>query len=494
MVNRNGTSEELSKSVKGSLLLFSIDDCLCSDPAAGNRNGTSTNNVGTNGNYWSGSPNESNTQNAYNLNFNDDNRNVNWNNRNNGQSVRPVSELTSKSEDIVRHFSITKEQLLYDLYRAYKDARRNKRWKQYQLEFELNLEEELVRLRDEIMENRYIPRPSTCFVIHDPKMREIFAADFRDRIVHHLFYNYTHVLFERCFIHDSYSCIKNRGTHWGINRLKHHILSVSKGYTQPCSVLKIDIRGYFMGINRNKLFQLCLDILEKMRKHHSDIAGKTWEEVLDYNWVKYLLEIIIVSDPIKNCKILGNVKDWKNLPDEKSLFCAESNCGLPIGNLSSQLFSNIYLNILDQYVKRVLKCRHYGRYVDDAYVVSSDKRRLIAIIPKISRFLELELGLKINREKTKIVDVNHGVEFLGAYIKPFRTYISSSSKQRIETKLKYIHTLESNRMCSSINSYLGIFSHYKSYCLRRVLFGNNYWLNLYGHFTKDWLTYRLYNC
>lgn len=120
---------------------------------------------------------------------------------------------------------MTKQELLTDIIRAYKDARLHKRNMCYQLEFEYNLEANLHKLCDELWARTYKPRPSTCFIIHDPKMREVFAADFRDRIVHHLFYNYTYKTYERTFIADSYSCIKDRGTHYGIGRLRHHILS-----------------------------------------------------------------------------------------------------------------------------------------------------------------------------------------------------------------------------------------------------------------------------
>ena len=461
-----------------SLSLFSIDDCLGSVPAAGYRNGSSLNNAGSNGNYWSSTPNESNSNNAWNLNFNSSEYNMNNNNRNNGQSVRPVIELTKKSsDDKVRHFSISKEQLLIDLYRAYKDARRHKRGRNYQLKFEFNLEENLVNLRDELINQIYKPFPSDCFIIHDPKMREVFAAHFRDRIVHHLFYNYTYEIFEKSFIYDSYSCIKKKGTHFGIKRLKHHIRSVSSGYSKPCYVLKIDIKGYFMNINRDVLLGLCRKTLSK---HKSQF---------DESFVDYLLETIINSNPMDNCNVLGNIEDWCGLPDEKSLFCAKEDCGLPIGNLSSQLFSNVYMNVFDQYVKRKLKCRHYGRYVDDAYIVSGDRDYLKRLIPEISDFLYDELGLKINLHKTRIYNAYHGVEFLGAYIKPFRTYISSSSLKRIKRKVNSLEVKNKKYLQSSINSFLGVLSHYDSYCLRRVIFGNNDKLNSAGDFDKKFLRF-----
>ena len=155
--------------------------------------------------------------------------------------------------------------LLADLIVAYHDARRHKRGKFYQTHFEMNQERELVNLRDELLERRYAARPSSCFIIHDPKMREVFAAEFRDRVVHHLFYNYTHELFERTFIADCYSCIVGRGTHYGVERLKKHIRSCSQNWSKPCYVLKLDIRGYFMNINRARLLARCRELLGKFK-------------------------------------------------------------------------------------------------------------------------------------------------------------------------------------------------------------------------------------
>jgi len=471
---------------------FSIDDCHAGVPAAGYRNGSSLNNAGDNGNYWSSIPNESDARNAYNLNFNSSDHNLNWNNRNNGQSVRPVSELTTSSVITdARRFSITKDKLLVDIVRAYHDARKHKRGRGYQLDFEFNLEDRLVSLRDDLFNGTYIPLPSTCFIVHEPKMREVFAADFRDRIVHHLFYNYTHVLFERTFIYDTYSCIKGRGIHFGIERLKHHIRSVSAGYSKPCYILKLDIKSYFMNIDKHRLLKICRDTLGKMRHRISDVDGKTWESVLDYSFLDYLLESIIFADPVKDCILLGDVHDWEKLPKEKSLFFTHPCKGLPIGNLTSQLFSNIYMNVFDQYVKRGLGCRHYGRYVDDAYIVSDSRSMLKSVIPKIKAFLDSELGLCLNPDKLKIFDANHGVEFLGAYIKPFRTYMSSSSLRRIRAKILSMGNggCDNVSLRSSVNSYLGVFSHCDSYCMRRVLFGYSSSLAVKGHFSRDWLRF-----
>lgn len=381
-------------------------------------------------------------------------------------------------------FSISKEQLLFDLYKAYKLAKKNNSKKQYQLAFEFNLEENLIELRDNLISGTYEPLTYTCFIVHHPKMREVFAADFRDRIVHHLFYSYTHVLFERTFIYDSYSCIKKRGTHFGISRLKHHIRSVSMGYTKSCYILKLDIKGYFMSIDKQLLISICKETLNKMANHKSDHDNLKWNQKLDFKFIRYLLEKIVKSDPILDCRILGKKNEWKYLPLEKSLFCSQKNCGLPIGNLSSQLFSNIYMNIFDQFIKRELRCRNYGRYVDDAYIVSNSKEELLTILPVISNFLENELKLKLQLRKTKIYDARYGVEFLGAFIKPYRTYVANSTKKRISHKIKYIKKDNKTYLRSSINSILGLLSNYSSYCYRKTVVYKAQ-LYRYGTFSCD---------
>ena len=428
-------------------------------PAAGNGNGSSLNNSGSNGNYWSSTPN-SNSNNAWNLNFNSSNFNANNNNRYNGFPVRPVRELAAvPSGDTPHH-------LLEDLYRAYLSARRHKRGKGYQIRFEMNQERELVRLRDELLNRTYEPRPASCFIIHEPKMREVFAAEFRDRIVHHLFYDYTHEAFERTFIADSYSCVEGRGTHYGIGRLKRHIRSCTRNWSREGYVLKLDIRGYFMHIDREILLARCREILAKTWARRGDAAfGGASAEFVDY-----LLEKICLLDPLENCRVIGDREEWKKLPADKSLFCSDAGCGLPIGNLSSQLFSNVYLGMLDDYVKRELKVRHYGRYVDDVYIVGETKEELKALIGPIRAFLRERLGLELSDGKTRIVAVRHGVEFLGAFVKPFRTYASGRTLRRIRNHIHAIGPrMRRARAQAVVNSSLGVLSHYDSYCVRKVL-------------------------
>ena len=462
-------------------------------PAAGYRNGTSTNNQGSNGNYWSSSINTGNTSNAQNLNFNSGNVNMNNNNRKNGFSVRAVkstylfSSLCILSNDrLAMCYRISFEELLSDLHVAYVDARRHKRQKSYQLSFERRAEENLRVLACELWERRYTPQPSSCFIITDPKQREVFAAQFRDRIVHHLYYNYTHEMLERTFITDSYSCIPRRGTHYGIGRLERHIRRESQNYTEPCWVLKMDIRGYFMHIDRLRLLGITMRQLERMACHRvKDREPGLWGQKVDLDMVEYLSRKIILQNPVESCRRCGSLDEWEGLPPSKSLFCSSEGRGLPIGNLTSQLFSNVYLNELDQYVKRVLKVKHYGRYVDDFYIVSADRKWLLGLRQPVSDFLQEHLGLEVNEDKTVICDVRQGVEFLGAFLKPRRRYVSNATLRRMERKVPTLSDEPApERLLSRLNSMLGLLSHYRSYRIRRHVFYELPFVYRYGHYLR----------
>lgn len=270
--------------------------------------------------------------------------------------------------------------LLADIFNAYYCARSNKRNTVSQVRFERNLSANLIALYEEVRSRCYAPGGSMCFIIHDPVQREIFAASFRDRIIHHYLYNQLEPVFEPAFIYDSYSCRKGKGTLFGIERLEHHLRSCTDNYHKSCYALKLDIEGYFMNIDRSILFDLISSRIDRERSSSGLPSG------FDYDTVRYLLEKVVFLDPTKGCRIKGSLKDWRGLPHSKSLFHAPAGCGLPIGNLTSQLFSNIYLNELDQFVKRKLEFRHYGRYVDDFYMIDESLSRLMSAKEAVSHF------------------------------------------------------------------------------------------------------------
>ncbi len=450
---------------------------------AGYKNGTELNNVGKNGNYWSSTLSSNYSNNARNLNFNDSNRNTNNNNRRCGFSVRPVTELT-------------RTYLLTDLYKAYRCARKNKRFRDYQLRFEMNLEENLCRLCDDLINREYYPGTYVTFIVHEPKQREVFAAPFRDLIVHHLYYNYTHRLFERTFIADSYSCIKRRGTHYGVRRLDYHIRSASHNYTKECYIMKLDLQGYFMSINRKLLLDIAISDLKKIKNHKANNRGLTWSDILDFQFLEYLTEVIVTHNPILNCKRRGDEKDWFGLPDTKSLFHSAEGCGLPIGNLTSQLFSNVFLNHLDQYIKRVLKIKHYGRYVDDMFFVDTDKNRLVDVCNLVSDYAKNELKLTIHPQKIKIVKAKQGIDFLGQFILPYRRYLSNKSKKRVNQGINSIANMkkiESKKLQSIINSYCGVISHVRGYRYWYKTIQNNNWMFRFGVFNEGYTKLQLFN-
>jgi retron-type reverse transcriptase len=219
-----------------------------------------------------------------------------------------------------------------ELFKAYFDCRRNKRNTINALAFEVDYESKLIDLCYEINSGTYQPGKSIAFIVNQPVKREIFAADFRDRVVHHLIINKLNPLFEKDFISDSYSCRLGRGTGAGVRRLDSFIRRCSKNYSQNCYVLKIDIAGFFMNIDKNILFERLKYFIDQ-KYFYADKAV-----ILD------LCKTVVYNDPTKNCVIKGSAGNWDDLPHNKSLFHSAHNCGLPIGNLTSQIFANFYMN------------------------------------------------------------------------------------------------------------------------------------------------------
>lgn len=386
-------------------------------------------------------------------------------------------------------YRLTRDALMLDLYAAFICAKRHKAKKPYVLHFERNLKENIESLCDDLWTRRYKPEPSTCFVIQRPKKREVFAAQFRDRIVHHLYYNYTHELFERTFIQDTYSCIPGRGTHYGIERMTQHIRQESQNWTRPCYALKIDIRGYFMHINRRRLLDIATASLLKMADHQAN-GGMKWRDVIDMDFILWLTHEIVLLDPSDGCRRVGDPSEWDGVDASKLMANAPADCGMPIGNLTSQLLSNVYMNPFDQMVKRLLYFLHYGRYVDDSDTICSDRQRLTDAIPVMRDFLKDELYLDMHMGKTQIVDVRYGVEFLGAFIKPYRTYICNRSLSRIRQEAADVRHMGRGQAFRTVNSLLGVMSHYSSYNLRREIFTQQHILR-YGTFDRDMTTFTM---
>jgi retron-type reverse transcriptase len=332
------------------------------------------------------------------------------------------------------------------------------------MQFEVDLERNLVELWEEINSGAWQPRPSTVFIVNKPVTREIFAAAFRDRIVHHLVIGRLNPLFEKYFIHDSYSCRTGKGTHFGIARAERFIRRATRSNTRRAWVLKIDIRGYFMAIDRNILYRKLAAFIDE--RYHSP----------DKNLVKELCRIIIFNDPAKDCIRHSPAAAWKDLPPDKSLFSSREGCGLPIGNLTSQIFANFYLTEFDHFIKHGCGIRWYGRYVDDCVIVHRSRAFLKRLVPVLREYLAANLGLTLHPKKIYLQPCGRGVRFLGCFIKPSHTVVHHRTIKNFIRALRLHNAVaadhkpdrgECGALISSVNSYLGIMKHYRTYRKRR---------------------------
>lgn len=338
-----------------------------------------------------------------------------------------------------------------NLYLAYLDCRKTKRNSKSAVEFEFNLEKNLRYLLLELQSKKYEPGKSICFVVLEPKPREIFAAGFRDRIVHHLLIREILEAGERKFIADSYACRENKGTHQAIKKLKK-FLRAGKAGKDPLYYLQLDIDGFFMNINKN--------ILEKMVKNTVERQNKPMEWKVEVNWI---LKKMIRHDPTRNFQINSPPEFFNFIPNRKSLFKQPKEKGLPIGNYTSQFFANLYLNELDQFVKRKLKCKKYLRYVDDFILLHRSPLVLKNWMREIKDFTQNELGLKISDRKIRMQEVGKGIDFLGYFLKPDYSLARKSVVARFKRKIgrrKQEEISEKDRSFQSmISSYFGHFSH-----------------------------------
>ena len=364
-----------------------------------------------------------------------------------------------------------------EIFDAYYRCRSNKRNTANALAFEVDFESNLLELWKEINDNRYQIGRSIAFIVDKPVKREIFAADFRDRIVHHLIIGKLNPYFEKQFIYDSYACREGKGTHFGIRRVDRFIRQCSENYTKDCYILKLDVQGFFMHIDRDILYRRLRSFI--MERYHAVDRGRVIE----------LCHKVIYCDPARHCIIKGRRSDWDDLPRSKSLFHSPPGCGLPIGNLTSQVLANFYMDRFDHFIKHDLGIRYYGRYVDDFIIIHQDRDYLKGLISRIANFLDSELHLTLHPRKIHLQHYNKGVAFLGTFIKPGRIYIGRRTKGNFYQAIQQHNTIardhrpsvvEQQAFLSSMNSYLGIMKHYRTYRLRKKMLWKHlspYWWN-----------------
>ena len=349
------------------------------------------------------------------------------------------------------------ELTLQAVFDAYYDCRKRKRNTMQSMKFEWQQEKNLFRLYQELKDGTYEIGKSICFVVTIPKPREVWAGAFRDRIVHHLIYNAVKERFENRFIKDTFSCIPKRGTLAGAIRARDFAKRITRNYSKTAYYMKADISNYFNSINKTIL----LDIIRRYVKE---------------KWIMDLITQVINHDPRTNVFLKSKKELWDILPAHKSLFNAKKNKGLPIGNLTSQFFSNVYLNPLDQFVKHTLKIKYYCRYVDDVLLMHYDPKYLNYCYDMIDDFLKRNLDLCLNPRKKNMNHVSKGFDFVGHVIKPNRIYLRNTiSKKSFDTIKEW--EKDKNRykeenltiFRNKLNSYLGMYIHVNGYRLRKKL-------------------------
>jgi len=380
---------------------------------------------------------------------------------------------------------ITLDLSLENIYRQYYHCRRNKRNTINALRFEANQEKNLIDLQQALLNRTYQPGRPVCFFATCPKLREIFAADFRDRVVHHLLVNYLERIWEPIFIHDSYACRKGKGVHAGVQRLQQFIRRVTGNGSRPAWYLQLDIRIYFMCIDKRILL--------------AQLSPKINDET-----VLWLTQLLVNHDCTSNYVMRGTPGLMQAIPAHKTLFASGENKGLPIGNLNSQFFANVYLNALDQFVKHELKCPYYLRYCDDFILLADSPVQLTSWQQKITIFLQQRLQLDLNSKK-QIAPVSNGINFLGYIVRReyllVRRRVVSNLKQKLrdfEIKLVKKNSVVRcyrfdevilNELAAVVSSYLGHFKMANSWNLWQALWMKFSFLAQYFEF--DAATWRL---
>jgi retron-type reverse transcriptase len=319
-----------------------------------------------------------------------------------------------------------------DLVAAYFDCRTNKRRSPSALAFERDLERNLVELHAELAGGTYRPGRSICFVILRPKPREVWAAAFRDRIVHHLLYNRIGERFERTFIADSCACIEGRGTLYAARRLEAKVGSITRNWQCGAYYLKADLANFFISIDKRILGKL-LDT--RIREPH-------WRE---------LARLVLWHDPRTGALVQSPPDRLALIPPHKRLDSQPAHLGLPIGNLSSQFFANVYLDVLDRFVKHELRAEHYIRYVDDFVLLHASPQQLNAWRAAIAAFLSEALGVRLNDSKTILQPIARGIDFVGQVVKPWRRTIR---RRTVHAGLQ--RAVSTDTPFETANSYFGL--------------------------------------
>lgn len=322
---------------------------------------------------------------------------------------------------------------------AWKEFKKGKTSKREVQEFEFNLEGNIFQLHEDLKSRTYIHSPYVSFYVTDPKLRHIHKACVRDRVLHHAIFRILYPIFDRNFIYDSYSCRLGKGTHRAVNRLEDFTRKLSHNNNRIIYALKCDVQKFFDSIDKTILIRIVVD---KIKDNDS----------------LWLISKILNSFS----KTLGK--------------------GLPLGNVTSQIFANIYLNELDQFVKHQLKIKYYLRYCDDFIILADEPHYLLELAFKINEFLGEHLALSLHPNKVILRKYRQGIDFLGYVVLSCHRVMRTNTRNRIIKKIiikreEFDDNLISQEsLRQSLNSYLGILKHCNGYNLENEII----WLSGWG--------------
>ena len=328
-----------------------------------------------------------------------------------------------------------------NLFLSWQEFSRDKKKRKFVILFSMNLMDNIFDLHSDLKNKTYKHNEYQAFKINDPKPRDIHKASVKDRLCHHAIYRILYPYFDKKFIYDSYSCRLGKGTHRAIYRFESFIRKVSKNGTQPCWVLKGDIKKFFANIDH----QILKNILAKYIQDQD---------------ILYLLGNVINSFSSK-----AHISHGVYVPHQHISPIVEMCHGLPLGNLTSQLLVNIYMNEFDQFVKRELKIEYYIRYADDFVVLSQDKEYLENVLEQMKKFLGNHLKLTMHPDKVFIKTIYSGIDFLGWVHFAKHRVLRTSTKRRMFRRIE-----EVGKKMETIQSYLGMLSHGNAKKLQNKIF------------------------
>lgn len=329
-----------------------------------------------------------------------------------------------------------------NLFAAFQEFRCGKAKKEDVMNFERNLETQIFELSEQLKSQKYTHGAYKNFAIWDPKFRRISKASVRDRIVHHALFNYLYDLFDKTFIFHSYSSRLDKGTHLGVYNLHAMMRKITHNFRRSAYALKCDVRQFFATIDHGILVEL--------------IRSRVADE--DVMWL------------VKNI-----IESYGGSTHTHTHTHCEATIGIPLGNVTSQLFANIYLNELDQFVKHRLRVKYYVRYADDFIILHEDKSHLFSLIKAISDFLENNLRLTLHFNKITLHKIRSGIDFLGYICFPKFRLLRTKTKKRMFKKIleqldrMEAKTINSQKFNQTLQSYLGMLKHANSFKLKQKL-------------------------